>query len=70
MKHFKYGNFYDDYFLLTSETKYKTTQGERLKTLIFKQILQILLIVPVQVKTGDTSQNLLNDIKQTVNYLH
>ena len=59
--------FYDDYFLLMSEAKFKAkkhkTKGAGLKILTPKQMLQGLPIAPAQVKAGNNSQNLLNGIR-------
>ena len=41
----------------------KATKGEGLKILIPKQILQKLPIVLPQIKAGNTSENLLNEIR-------
>ena len=48
----------------------KSTQRKALKILIPKQILQRLLIVLVQVKSGNTSQKLLNEIRQIIYSLY
>ena len=40
----------------------KATKGEGLKTLIPKQMFQRLPIALAQVKAGNTSENLLNEI--------
>ena len=55
-----------DYYLLVSEAKYKATKGEGLKTLTFEQMFQILQIALAQVKTGNTKESLLNEIRQIV----
>ena len=47
---------------IMSEGKYKTKYGG-LKILIPKQILQRLPILLAQVKAGNNSQNLLNQIR-------
>ena len=44
--------------------EYDAILGEGLKTLTLKQVLQILPIVLVQVKAGNTFENLLNAISQ------
>ena len=46
---------------IVSEAKYKTKNGERLKLL---ETLQRLPIALAQVKTGSTSENLLNENRQ------
>ena len=43
---------------------YKTKHGEGLKILTSKQILQRLSIALGQVKSGNNSENVLNEIRQ------
>ena len=62
--------FYDDYSLIMSEAKNKATKGTGLKILTPKQILQRLPITLVQVKAGNNSESLLNEIRQIVYSLH
>ena len=57
---------YDDYSSMMSEAKYKATKGTGLKILTPKQMLQRLPIALAQVKGGNNSENLLNEISQTV----
>ena len=45
-------------------------QGSRMKILTDKQMLQRLPIAFEQVKTGNTSENLLNEILQIIYFLH
>ena len=61
--------FYDDYSLMLSEAKAKATKGTGLKILIPKQMLQRLRIALAQVKAGNNSENLLNEINQLVHSL-
>ena len=49
---------------------YKTNHGERLKVLTPKQMLQRLSIALAQVKAGNNSENLSNEIRQIVYSLH
>ena len=49
-----------------SEAVYKTKQGTGLKILAPKQMLQRLSIALAQVKAGNNSENLLNEIRQTI----
>ena len=63
-------DFFNDYSLLLSETKYKTKYGRGLKTLIPKQMLQRLPIALTQVKAGNVSENLLNEIIQIIYSLY
>ena len=58
--------FYDDYSLIMSEAKIKAVKGEGLKILTPKQMLQRLPIALAQVKAGNNSENLLNEIRQIV----
>ena len=58
--------FYDDYSLIMWEAKIKATKGTGLKTLTPKQILQRLPIALAQVKAGNNSECLLNEIRQIV----
>ena len=62
--------FYDDYSLILSEAKNKATKGTGLKILTPKQILQRLPITLAQVKAGNNSESLLNEIRQIVYSLH
>ena len=57
---------YDDYSSMMSEAKYKATKGTGLKILTPKQMLQRLPIALAQVKGGNNSEHLLNEIRQTV----
>ena len=61
--------FYDDYSLM-SEAKTKATKGTGLKTLTPKQMLQRLPIALAQVKAGNNSENLLNEIRQIIYSLY
>ena len=62
--------FYDDYSLLMSEAKYKATKRTGLKTLKRKQMIQRLPIALAQVKAGNNSESLLNEIRQIVYSLY
>ena len=66
--------FYDDYLLMMSEAKTKAkqneTKGTGLKILIPKQMLQRLPIALAQVKAGNNSENLLNEIRQIIYSLY
>ena len=54
---------------MISETKYKTIHGERMQISTLKQILQIPKAL-TQVKIGHTSENLLNEVCQTIYYFY
>ena len=60
--------FYDDYCSMISKTntKAKPTKATRLKILTPKQMLQRLPIALAQVKAGNNSESLLNEIRQIV----
>ena len=61
---------YDDYSSMMSEAKYKATKGTGLKILTPKQMLQRLSIALAQVKAGNNSESLLNEIRQIVYSLY
>ena len=56
--------FYDDCSSMMTEAKYRATKGTRLKILTPKQMLQRLTIALAQVKTGNNSESVLNQIRQ------
>ena len=60
-------DLFNSYSKIRSEVLYKSkqniTEGKGLKILIPKQMLQRLSIVPAQVKAGNNSENLLNEIR-------
>ena len=56
--------FYDDYSLIMSEAKIKAAKGTGLKILTPKQMLQRLPIALAQIKAGNNSVNLLNEVRQ------
>ena len=63
--------FSDDYSLMMSEAKTKlkqnnTTKGTGLEISTPEQMLQRLPIALAQVKAGNNSQNLLNEIRQII----
>ena len=58
---------FNDYSSIASEAKCKSKYGSGLQILTPKQMLQRLPIALAQVKTGNTSENLLNEIRQ--NYM-
>ena len=59
-----------DYSSMVSEAKLKATKGTGLKILTPKQMLQRLPIALAQVKAGNNSENLLNEIRQIVYSLY
>ena len=61
---------FNDYCRIVHEAKYKTIYGEGLKILTPKQMLQRSLIALAQVKAGNTSEHLLNEIRQIMYSLY
>ena len=66
---------YDDYSLMMSEAKTKakqnnTTKGKGLKIFTQKQMLQRLRTALAQVKVGNNSEKLLNEIQQIIYSLY
>ena len=61
---------FNDYSKILSKAKYKSIDGEEFKILTPKQMLQRLPIALVQVKAGNTSENLLNEIRQIIYSLY
>ena len=65
---YKAGNeaikFSDYYSSMMSDAKYRATEGTGLKILTPKQMLQRLLISLGQVKAGNNSESLLNEISK------
>ena len=62
--------FNDDYSLMMSEAKTKVTKGTGLKILTPKHMLQRLPIALAQVKAGNKSESLLNEIRKIVYSLY
>ena len=62
--------FFDDYSLMLSKVKLKLTKETGLKILTPKQMLQRLPVAPAQVKAGNNSESLLNEIRQIVYSLY
>ena len=61
---------YDNYSSMMYEAEIKATKGRGLKILTPKQMLQRLPIVLAQVKVGNNSESLLNEIRQIVYSLY
>ena len=55
--------FYDDYSSMMFDAIYKATKGTRLKILPPKQMFQRLPVALAQVKVGNNSESLLNEIR-------
>ena len=62
--------FLEDYGSMILEAKGKSNEGKGLKILTSKQMLQRLPIALAQVKEGNNSENLLNQIRQIVYSLY
>ena len=66
--------FFRDYIKMLSDANYDArknkTEGKGLKILTPKQMLQILPIALAQVKPGNNSESLLNEIRQIVDSLY
>ena len=58
--------FFDDYSLMVSEA----SKGSGLKISTPKQMLQRLPIALAQIKAGNNSENLLNEIRQIIYSLY
>ena len=63
-------NILEIILFLLSEAEYKAKYGSGLKILTSKQMLQKLPVALAQLKAGNTSQNLLNEIRQIIYSLH
>ena len=61
---------FNDYAKNTSKNIYESKQGKGLKILTPKQMLQRLPIALSQIKAGNNSESLLNEIKQIVHSLY
>ena len=61
---------FNDYAKNMSRNIYDSKQGTGLKILTPKQMLQRLPIALVQIKAGNNSRSLLNEIRQIVSYLY
>ena len=61
---------FNDYRPIASEVIFKSVYGEGIKILTHKQMLQRLLIPLSQVKASNTSENLLNEIRQYIYTLY
>ena len=67
-------NFFRDYVKILSDANYNAkqneTKGKGLKILTPKQMIQRLPIALAQVKAGNNSENLLNEIRQIIYSLY
>ena len=62
--------FFGEYTLRTSEAGRQAKKGEGLKILTPKQMLQRLSIALAQIKAGNNSESVLNEIRQIVYSLY
>ena len=62
--------FIEDFGPMILEARRKAIEGEGLEILTTKQMLQRLPIPLAQVKAGNNSENLLNEIRQIVYLLY
>ena len=61
---------FNDYSSIVAEAKHKAKYGKGFRMLTSKQMVRRLLIVLAQVKAGNTSENLLNEIRQILYSLY
>ena len=61
---------YDDYSSMMSDAKNKASKGDGFKILIPDQLFQRLPIALAQIKAGNNSESLLNEIRQIVYSLY
>ena len=61
---------FHDYSSIVSQAKYESIHGKGLKILSPKQMLHRLPIALAQVKAGNTSENVLNEIRQSIYSLY
>ena len=61
---------FHDYAKNMSRNIYDSKQGTGLKMLSHKQMFQRLPIAPVEIKAGNNSESLLNEIRQIVYSLY
>ena len=66
----KFIEFFGDYLSVVSRAKNEATKGKGLKILTPKQMVQRLLIALAQVKAGNNSESLFNEIRQIVYSLY
>ena len=59
-----------DYSRIVREAKFQTKYGQGLKLFTPKQMLERLPTALAQLKAGNTSENVLNEIRQIIYSLH
>ena len=63
-------NFYNDYFKMVHKAAYDVNHEKGVKILTCKQMLKRLQLALTQVKAGNTSEKLLNEIIKIIHSLH
>ena len=63
-------NFYNDYFKMVHKAAYDVNHEKGVKILTCKQMLKRLPLALTQVKAGNTSEKLLNEIIKIIHSLH
>ena len=63
-------DFFDEFTLRASEARHQVKQGKGLKILTPKQMLQRLPMTLAQIKAGNNSEILLNEIRHIVYSLY
>ena len=61
---------FNDYAKNMSRNIYESKQGKGHKILTLKQMRQVLPIAPAEIKAGNNSESLLNEIRQIVYSLY
>ena len=61
---------FDDHTTIVSKANHEAKNGKRLKILTPEQMLQRLSMVLAQVKAGNASENLLNEIRKIIHSLY
>ena len=61
---------FDDHTTIVSKANHEAKNGKRLKILTPEQMLQRLSMVLAQVKAGNASENLLNEIRKIIYSLY
>ena len=63
-------NLFADYSMIISETRHASIHGKGLKIVTSKQMFQRLLLPLAQIKASNTSEHLLNEIRQIIYSLY
>ena len=58
--------FYNDYFKMVHETTFDSKHDKRVKTVTPQGLPKSL----AQVRAGNTSENILNEVRQVIHYLY